>query len=181
MNLFHPVPAVSGIPLVYAWIRRGTCCYSMHSHGYARYCSLPVVSNMLLGQHGALLARPNPNAYCAAYTIACAAALLSSCVNVNPFKPFFQPAGAPPAPGPVSDSGQEGEHEVELLLNRSRVRGVKHYLVRRRSHTSVTVPRLATASPPEAFVPAGFRLPTPADVATVDDAVLLAWQGHNII
>ena len=70
---------------------------------------------------------------------------------------------------------------MELLLNRSRVRGVKHYLVRRRSHTSVTVPRLATASPPEAFVPAGFRLPTPADVATVDDAVLLAWQGHNII
>ena len=70
LNLFHPVPAVSGIPLVYAWIRRGTCCYSMHSHGYARYCSLPVVSNMLLGQHGALLARPNPNAYCAAYTLA---------------------------------------------------------------------------------------------------------------
>ena len=79
---------------------------------------------------------------------------------------------------PVSDSGQEGEHEVELLLNRSRrVRGVKHCLVRRWSHTSVTAPRSATAAPPEAFVPAGFRLPTPADVATVDDAVLvlLAW------
>jgi hypothetical protein len=28
------------------------------------------------------------------------------------------------APGPVSDPGQEGEHEVELLLNRKEIRAV---------------------------------------------------------
>ena len=32
------------------------------------------------------------------------------------------PAGISPAPGPVSDTGQEGEHEVELPLNRQLVR-----------------------------------------------------------
>ena len=32
--------------------------------------------------------------------------------------------------------GQEGEHEVELLLNRRMVRGVTRYLVRWRGHTS---------------------------------------------
>ena len=36
----------------------------------------------------------------------------------------------PPAPGPVSDPGQEGKHEAELLLNRRLVRGIMHYLVR---------------------------------------------------
>jgi hypothetical protein len=36
----------------------------------------------------------------------------------------------------VSDVGQEGEHEVELLLNRRLVRGVMRYLVRWRGHTS---------------------------------------------
>ena len=38
--------------------------------------------------------------------------------------------------GPVSDVGQEGEHEVELLLNRRLVRGVMSYLVRWQGHTS---------------------------------------------
>ena len=42
----------------------------------------------------------------------------------------------PPGTGPVSDPGQEGEHEVELLLNRKEVRGVTHYLVRWRGHSS---------------------------------------------
>jgi hypothetical protein len=36
----------------------------------------------------------------------------------------------------VTDAGQEGEHEVELLLNRRLVRGVTRYLVRWRGHTS---------------------------------------------
>ncbi len=45
---------------------------------------------------------------------------------------------APPGwnPGQVTDAGQEGEHEVELLLNRRLVRGVTRYLVRWRGHTS---------------------------------------------
>jgi hypothetical protein len=36
----------------------------------------------------------------------------------------------------LSDVGQEGEHEVELLLNRRLVRGVLRYLVRWRGHNS---------------------------------------------
>jgi hypothetical protein len=36
----------------------------------------------------------------------------------------------------VFDPGQEGEHEVELLLNRKTKRGVTRYLVRLRGHTS---------------------------------------------
>ena len=63
----------------------------------------------------------------------------SPTVTVDRLKPFFvraAGAGSPPAPGPVSDAGQEGAHEVELLVNRRVVRGVTRYLVRWRGHTS---------------------------------------------
>ena len=58
----------------------------------------------------------------------------SPTVNVVRLKPFHERVDAPPAPGPVSNAGQEGEHEVELLLNRllhnrTEKRGVKLYLV----------------------------------------------------
>jgi hypothetical protein len=77
---------------------------------------------------------PSPNAY----TLALPRKMrCSPTVNVDRLKPFFERAGVPPAPGPVSDAGQEGEHEVELLLNRRLVRGVTRYLVRWRGHTSV--------------------------------------------
>ena len=59
-----------------------------------------------------------------------------SAVSVDHLKPFFERAVAPPAPGPVCDPGQPGEHEVELLRNRRRVRAVTHYLVRWRGHKS---------------------------------------------
>ncbi len=60
----------------------------------------------------------------------------SPTVNVDRLKPFFERAGAAPAPWPVSDGGQDGEHEVEPLLNRRLVRCVMCYLVRWRGHTS---------------------------------------------
>ncbi len=37
----------------------------------------------------------------------------SPTVNVDRLKPLYERLDAPPAPGPVSDPGQEGEHEVE--------------------------------------------------------------------
>ncbi len=36
----------------------------------------------------------------------------------------------------MSNAGQEGEHEAELLLNRTEMRGVKLYLVLWRGRTS---------------------------------------------
>ncbi len=65
----------------------------------------------------------------------------SPTVNVDRLTPSFrvERAGSPPAPGQVSDAGQEGEHEVELLLNRRTVRGVTRCLVLWREHTSPPV------------------------------------------
>ena len=69
---------------------------------------------------------PSPNAY----TLALPCKMRSSpTVNVDRPQPFFVRAGTPP----VSDAGQEGEHE---LPNRRVVRGVTRYLVRWRVHTS---------------------------------------------
>ena len=70
---------------------------------------------------------PSPNAY----TLALPRKMrCSPTVNVDRLKPFHSRAGAAPAPGPVSDAGQEGEYEVKLLLNRREIRGVTRYLVR---------------------------------------------------
>ncbi len=71
---------------------------------------------------------PSPNAYTLALPrkIRC-----SPTVNVDWLIPFHVRADDldPLAPGQVSDPGQEGEHEVELLLNRKEIRWVLHYLV----------------------------------------------------
>ncbi len=80
-----------------------------------------------------VMACPSPYAY----TLALPRKMrCSPTVKVDRLKPLFERAGAEPAPGPVSDVGQEGEHEVERLLNRRLVRGVLRCLVRRRGHTS---------------------------------------------
>ncbi len=57
-------------------------------------------------------------------------------VTVDQLKTFFERVGATPAPGLVSDAGQEGEQEVELLLNRRLVHGVTRFLVQWRGQTS---------------------------------------------
>ncbi len=74
-----------------------------------------------------VMACPSPNAY----TLALPRRMLySPTVNVDRLKPFHARVDAPPAPGPVSDQEQEGEHEVELLHNSKTKRGVTRYLVR---------------------------------------------------
>jgi hypothetical protein len=60
----------------------------------------------------------------------------SQTVNVDKLKPFHARADDPPAPGPGSDPVQEGEQEVELLLNRKEICRVLHYLMLWRGHTS---------------------------------------------
>ncbi len=68
---------------------------------------------------------PGPNA--------CAFALPSA--NRHCRQPFFERDGADPDPGPVSDVGQEGKHEVELLLNRTERRVGAAIRLRTRSRT----------------------------------------------
>ena len=76
---------------------------------------------------------PSPSAY----TLSLPSKMrCSPAVNVDRLKPFFARTGAPPPRGAVSDAGQEGEHEVELLLDFKTVRGVTRCLVRWRGHTS---------------------------------------------
>ena len=80
-----------------------------------------------------MTACPSPNAY----TLALPRRMrCSPTVNVDRLKPYFARAADLPPPGPTADAGQEGEHEVELLLNRRTVRGVTRYLVRWQGHTS---------------------------------------------
>ncbi len=90
-------------------------------------------------------ARPSPNAYTLARPrrMQC-----SPTVNVDRLKPFYERLDAPPPPGPVLDPGQEGEHELELLLNRKTTRGFTRYLVRWRGHTSAVDEWLRAAALP---------------------------------
>ncbi len=66
----------------------------------------------------------------------------SPTVNVDRLKPFFERDGVDPTPRSVSDVGQEGEHVVELLRNRTEKRGATRYVVRWRGHTSADDKRL---------------------------------------
>jgi hypothetical protein len=60
-------------------------------------------------------ATPSPNAY----TLALPSRMqCSPTVNVDRLMLFHARVGASPPPGPVDDPAQEGEHEVEMLLNR---------------------------------------------------------------
>jgi hypothetical protein len=68
--------------------------------------------------------------------------LCSSTVNVDRPKPFHEQVDTPPAQGLVSDAGQEGKHEVELLLDRKTQWGVMRYLIQWRWHTSADDERL---------------------------------------
>ena len=86
-----------------------------------------------------MTACPSPNAY----TLALPRKMrCSPTVNVDRLKPYFERAADLPPPGPSTDAAgqaREGEHEVELLLNRrtARVRrGVTRYLVRWRGHVA---------------------------------------------
>jgi hypothetical protein len=85
-----------------------------------------------------MMACPSPNAY----TLALALLMLCSpTVNMDRLKPFrASRRRAPPAPGPgqvsASDPRQEDQHEVELLPNRKKKRGVTRYLVLWQGHLS---------------------------------------------
>jgi hypothetical protein len=74
-----------------------------------------------------VLGSPSPNAYRLALPkrMKC-----SPVINVDRLKPFVVRANAPSPPQPVSDAGQEGEMEVEMLVGRRTFRGGVEYLVR---------------------------------------------------
>ncbi len=103
---------------------------------------------------------PSPNAY----TLALPPRMqCSPTVNVDRLKPFYARVSAPPAPVPVSDAGQDGEHEAELLLNlKTSMRGVTRYLVWWREHTSADVAAGGGAAAlPGGDGPVPCRCPTP--------------------
>ena len=115
-----------------AWSTQTACCCGPRS------CSAP--PKLLSCAHGgkvpslcAPARTPTPTPSCC--SVACATAL-----------PSTSHAGAPPARGPVSDSGpgQEGEHEAELLLDRRRMRGVPRCLKTRQRLPAT--PRCARSS-----------------------------------
>jgi hypothetical protein len=62
--------------------------------------------------------------------------MFSQTVNVDRLEPFHALVNTPPAPIPasVSDPGQEGKQEIELLLNCKTKQGVTRYLVLAQSH-----------------------------------------------